>query len=41
LAFASQKIPTDDAGKPKHGAMELLEIIENAGGDVEGDPTGH
>jgi uncharacterized protein YukJ len=40
LAFASQRIPTwDDSGKPKHDAQELVEIIENAGGDVEGERT--
>ena len=42
LAFASQRIPTwDDSGKPKHDAEELVQIIESAGGDVEGEPTDH
>jgi uncharacterized protein YukJ len=42
LGFASQRIPTwDDSGKPKHDAQELVDIIENAGGDVEDDPTGN
>jgi uncharacterized protein YukJ len=34
LAFASQKVPTyDDTGKPKHGAKELVEIIQEANPD--------
>jgi uncharacterized protein YukJ len=34
LAFASQKVPTyDDTGKPKHGAKELVEIIQEANQD--------
>jgi uncharacterized protein YukJ len=34
LAFTSQKMPTyDDTGKPRHGAKELVEIIQEANPD--------
>jgi uncharacterized protein YukJ len=34
LDFASQRVPTyDDTGKPKHGAQELVQIIQEANPD--------